>query len=96
MALDLEYPDDQCAYNRSGVLCGACNVNFSNVLGTSECRECRKPWVALIIPLFALVGVVLVAGLILFNLTVSFSRDNQWTYFLCEHSQGKSGCIFFN
>ena len=48
IALDLEYPDEQCAFNRSGILCGACKQDFSNVLGTSKCKECPKPWIFLI------------------------------------------------
>ena len=71
MPLDLETPDDQCAFNRSGILCGACQTHFSHVLGTSRCKKCPKPWIALIVPLIALAGFVLVTFLITFNLTVS-------------------------
>ena len=69
--LRLETPDEQCAFNRSGILCGACQTHFSHVLGTSRCLECSKPWIALIIPSLALAGAVLVAFLICLNLTVS-------------------------
>ena len=69
--LRLETPDKQCAFNRSGILCGACQTHFSHVLGTSRCLECSKPWIALIIPSLALAGAVLVAFLICLNLTVS-------------------------
>ena len=71
LPLDLETPDDQCAFNRSGILCGACQTNFSHVLGTSRCKRCPKPWIALILPSMALAGIVLVAFLIILNLTVS-------------------------
>ena len=71
LPLDLEYPDEQCAFSRSGVLCGACQSHFSHVLGTSKCKQCSRPWIALIIPMMALAGMVLVAFLIFLNLTVS-------------------------
>ena len=71
LSLDLEYPDEQCAFNRSGILCGACQSYFSHVLGTSKCKRCSRPWIALIIPMMALAGVALVAFLITLNLTVS-------------------------
>ena len=71
LPLDLEYPDEQCAFNRSGILCGACHSYFSHVLGTSNCKKCSIPWVALIVPMIVLAGMVLVAFLIILNLTVS-------------------------
>ena len=69
--LDLLYPDEQCAFYRSGILCGACQSNFSHMLGTSKCNQCTTPWIALIVPLIAVAGVILVVGLMLLNLTVS-------------------------
>ena len=76
MRLDLEDPDKQCAFNRSGILCGACRGNFSSVLGTSKCRVCKKPWIALIVPLMAITGIFLVISLIFLNLTVSVGTIN--------------------
>ena len=74
--LNLLYPDEQCAFNRSSILCGACQTNFSHVLGTSKCKKCTKPWVAIIIPLIAIIGVALVLGLMFLNLTVSVGTIN--------------------
>ena len=74
--LDLIYPDEQCAFNRSGILCGACRTNFSHMLGTSKCKQCTTPWIALIVPIIAVVGVGLVLGLVLLNLTVSAGTIN--------------------
>ena len=48
-SLDLLYPDEQCSFNRSGILCGACQTNFIHVLGTSKCKQCTVPWIALMI-----------------------------------------------
>ena len=74
--INLTFPDQQCAFSRSGILCGVCESNLSQVLGTSNCKECSSVWIALIIPLTALAGVVLVFGLMFLNLTVSAGTIN--------------------
>ena len=33
-------PDPQCAFHRSGVLCGECADGYSLLLGSNECGEC--------------------------------------------------------
>ena len=68
--LNMEYPDEQCALSRSGILCGSCQQNLSHVLGTSNCKEC-SPHFLLLIPIFIAAGIVLVVFLMLFNLTIS-------------------------
>ena len=62
--------DLQCAYDRSGLLCGACDHNYSLVLGTSQCRECTNSHLVLLIP-FAVMGVALVFLLLVCKLTVA-------------------------
>ena len=62
--------DMQCAYNRSGFLCGACKGEYSLVLGTSQCRKCTNSHLALLIP-FAVMGVALVFLLLVYKLTVA-------------------------
>ena len=57
--LDLENPDEQCAFHRSGILCGACQNNLSHVFGTSACRECLSLWALLWVPVIALAGIAL-------------------------------------
>ena len=74
--LDLHYPDQQCNLNHAGILCGACLKKFSHILGTSQCKRCTKPWIALIIPLIAVAGIALVVGLMFLNLTVSVGTIN--------------------
>ena len=74
--LDLEDPDEQCAFNRSDILCGACQHNLSHVFGTSACRECSSLWALLWVPVIALAGVALVVLLIVLNLTVSVGTIN--------------------
>ena len=74
--LDLEYPDEQCAFHRSGILCGVCQHNLSHVFGTSACRECLSLWALLWVPVIALAGIALVVLLIGLNLTVSVGTIN--------------------
>ena len=62
--------DLQCAYNRSGLLCGACKTGFSLVLGTSQCEQCTNSHLALLIR-FAVMGVALVFVLLVCKLTVA-------------------------
>ena len=76
LSFHLEFPDDQCAFNRSGVLCGACQTNFSHVLGTSRCLKCSNLPLLAVIPGVLLAGVALVIFLMLFNLTVSVGTIN--------------------
>ena len=73
--LNMEYPDEQCALSRSGVLCGSCQQNLSHVLGTSNCKECSSHFL-LLIPIFIAAGIVLVVFLMLLNLTVSVGTIN--------------------
>ena len=63
--------DEQCRYNRTGVLCGSCPEGWSLVLGSSECREnCSNVWLLLILP-FVLAGLLLVLIIHFLNLTVT-------------------------
>ena len=66
----LNNTDVQCAYNRSGLLCGACKNEFSLVLGTSHCKQCTNYHLYLLAP-FAVMGVALVFLLLVCKLTVA-------------------------
>ena len=66
----LNNTDVQCAYNRSGLLCGACRKGHSLVLGSSHCKQCTSNSLVLLIP-FALMGVALVFFLLICKLTVA-------------------------
>ena len=70
-----ENPDFQCAFSRTGVLCGACLPGLSLALGTSRCLECSNLWLLLLLP-FAAAGLVLVFVLLTLNLTVSTGTIN--------------------
>ena len=76
LSLNLESPDDQCAFNRSGVLCGTCTTNLSQVFGTSRCRKCSNTYILALFPAILLAGLVLVVFLLLLNLTVSAGTIN--------------------
>ena len=63
--------DEQCRYNRTGLLCGSCPGNWSLVLGSSECRDnCSNVYLLLILP-FAVAGFLLVLIIHFLNLTVT-------------------------
>ena len=66
----LNNTDSQCAYNRSGLLCGRCKEGYSLVLGTHQCRKCTNSHLALLIA-FAVMGVALVFLLLVCKLTVA-------------------------
>ena len=65
----LNNTDMQCAYNRSGLLCGVCKEGYSLVLGTQQCRKCTNSHLVLLIP-FAVMGITLVLLLLVCKLTV--------------------------
>ena len=71
LTIRLEDPDEQCAFNRSGILCGGCKTNFSRILGSSKCKKCSNHKLIVIVPGILLAGLILVILLILLDLTVS-------------------------
>ena len=73
--ISLYEQDQQCAFNRSGVLCGACQPGLSLALGTSQCMLCSNIYILLFIP-FALAGVALIILMLKCNLTVSTGTLN--------------------
>ena len=73
--ITLDNLDVQCNHNHSGTLCGPCKENHSIALGTLHCLDCSNAYLALILP-FALAGVVLVAVLLLLNLSVAVGTVN--------------------
>ena len=70
VVFSLNNTDKQCAYNRSGFLCGACKKGYSLVLGTSQCKQCTNSNLVLLI-LFALMGIALVLFLLVCKLTIA-------------------------
>ena len=76
----LNNTDKQCAYNRSGHLCGACKKGYSLVLGTSHCKMCTQSHLVLLIP-FAVMGVALVFLLLVCKLTVATGMLNGLVFY---------------
>ena len=80
--VDLNKPngaDAQCAFNRSSLLCGSCQPNFSLSLSSSRCLLCPNYWPALLIIITLatiLAGIALVALLLMLNMTVAIGTLN--------------------
>ena len=81
LSIRLENQDEQCAFNREGILCGGCRENLSRVLGTSNCLVCNNQYTVLITFSWVISGFVLVACLMLLNLTVSVGTINGLTFY---------------
>ena len=85
--LDLNIPgraDAQCAYNRTGVLCGACQKNLSLSLGSSHYVSCYSHWpvVFVAILLAAITAGILLVTLVLFlNMTVAIGLINGFIFY---------------
>ena len=72
--VNLLYPDAQCQFNRTGILCSKCKNSLSMVFGSSRCMECTNFYIISIIILVA--GILLVFFLYLLNLTVTKGAIN--------------------
>ena len=72
---------EQCNFNRSGVLCGACRRGLGLVLGTSQCKQCSNLYLLLLI-VFALAGIGLVLILLKLDLTVSSGMLNGLIFYV--------------
>ena len=71
--------DKLCSMNRTGILCGACEIGLSVSLGSSRCMKCSKYWPALLIlvGLVTLVsGIALVCLILFLNMTVAVGTLN--------------------
>ena len=73
--INLNNSDDQCAFNRTGILCGKCRDGFSLTLGIARCERCTNIYLLLLLPL-ALAGVLLVAFILYLQLTVAIGTIN--------------------
>ncbi len=73
--VQLRSPDSQCR-NRTGILCGRCEGNYSLQLGSNRCIHCdNNSSVALLIA-FAILGILLVAMITLLDITVANGTIN--------------------
>ena len=69
------YISEQCAFNRTGTLCGHCKEGFSLVFGTSRCLRCSNNFLALLVA-FTVAGIALVVFLYLLDMTVTIGTIN--------------------
>ena len=81
MNITLDDPDIQCAFNHSGILCGACMPNLSLALGGSQCLKCSNSYIAFT-ALFILFGILLVIILLLLDLTTSVGTINGLIFYV--------------
>ena len=99
VSMNLNLPngaDAQCAYNRSGVLCGACQEHLSLSLGSSHCLPCHSHWpaVLVIILLAAIIaGILLVTALLALNMTVAVGLINGFIFY--ANIVAANSAIFF-
>ena len=75
VSFDIIAPDSQCLGNRTGILCGQCQPHLSIMLGSNHCGSCSN-WYLFLLLIFALAGILLVAVLMFFNLSVSVGTIN--------------------
>ena len=87
VSMNLNLPDGadaQCAYNRSGILCGGCQEHLSLSLGSSHCLSCPSHWPAvLVVVLLAAIvaGILLVTALLALNMTVAVGLINGFIFY---------------
>ena len=71
--------DAQCAHNRSGMLCGACQLNLSLSLSSSRCLSCPNHWALMFISIILaslIAGILLVTVVLVLNMTVADGMIN--------------------
>ena len=73
--INLLYPDQQCQFQRTGILCSQCQQHLSMVFGSSRCLKCTNLYI-LIINIIIVAGIVLVVLLYLLNFTVTKGTIN--------------------
>ena len=71
----LSDPNAQCAFNRSGFLCGGCDSGLSLTLGGLQCERCSNVYLTLVIA-FAVLGLALILMISLCRLTVGIGAIN--------------------
>ena len=88
--------DTQCAYDRTGVLCGSCIDKYSLSLASSHCLPCHSHWPAVFVVIVLatfLAGILLVTALLALNMTVSVGLINVFIFYANIVSAGSA--VFF-
>ena len=76
ISLNLSDPDKQCAFNHTGILCGACPPELSLAIGSSRCLECYSNYHTLLLIAFTAAGVALVLIMKIVDMTVATGTIN--------------------
>ena len=66
--------DAQCSSHHSGLLCGACSLNYSTAIGSTKCLDCRKQsnvFLLLIILLYVLIYLLITVLLFVLNISTT-------------------------
>ena len=77
--------DEQCAFNRSSLLCGSCRPGLGLSLGSSHCLQCPRYWPALLIAITlaaTVAGIALVVLLLVLNMTVAVGTLNGLIFYV--------------
>ena len=101
VSINLNVPhgaDSQCAFNRTGLLCGRCKPGFSLSLGGSLCLVCPKTWPGLltanlIAQLFT--GIIIVGLVVTLNLTVAAGTFNGLLFYAHIVAANRSNLLPF-
>ena len=99
VSMNLNLPDGsdaQCAYNRSGVLCGGCQEHLSLSLGSSRCLSCHSHWPAVLVVVLLtsiIAGILLVTALLALNMTVAIGLINGFIFY--ANIAAANNAIFF-
>ena len=99
VSINLNLPngaDAQCAFNRTGTLCGACQEHLSLSLGSSRCLPCPSHWPAVfvVILLAAIIaGILLVTALLALNMTVAVGLINAFIFY--ANIMSANSAVFF-
>ena len=81
MAVNLTMLDEQCRFNRSGILCGQCQQNLSRVFGSFSCKDCSNTRTIRVVIGYAFCGVALIALLFILNLTISVGTIDSLVFY---------------
>ena len=73
--INLLYPDQQCQFERTGILCSQCQQPLSMVFGSSRCMKCTNLYILITI-IILVAGIALVVLLYFLNLTVTKGTIN--------------------
>ena len=99
VSINLNLPngaDAQCAYNRSGIICGACQEQLSLSLGSSSCLPCHSHWPAVLVAIVLaaiIAGILLVTALLALNMTVAVGLINGFIFY--ANIAAANSAVFF-